>query len=276
MHKDLIRKKIENGQLRDALEDMKSCWQLGATQLLMQFNVNETAKMMGTISFEEFFRINNQVTFNALSMLSTPSSCDEKVEKTENESFSMPADASSSANARPEPAAKKTPAPVMSFEAFSGGASGTTQKDPLKVVISYSHKDEEFREMLDTHLTILERAKKIKVWNDRDLTPGEEWNEKIYNSIVAADIIILLVSGNFIASEFIWNNELPLAMSMHENGHATVIPIIIKSCEWKDAPFSRLQCLPKNGAPVAKWADRDEPMAEIAKAIRGHVDRKLA
>lgn len=147
----------------------------------------------------------------------------------------------------------------------------------LKVFISYSHKDEDIKNELDNHLIGLKRSDKIEVWNDRQIIAGEEWNEEIIAELKAADIIILLISANFLNSKYIWEKEVAIAMERHKNKTARVIPVIAKSCDFSDMSFAAIQALPKNAAPINGFKDgeRDLVYTEIAKSIKTVVDYLL-
>lgn len=148
----------------------------------------------------------------------------------------------------------------------------TMQK--LNVFISYSHKDEAFKEALDAHLTILRRSDKINTWNDRAILAGTQWDDEIKQQLEDAHIILLLISANFLSSDYIWKEELARAMERHDRGEAKVIPIFIKPCEWKGASFGKVQGLPKDAKPVGS-ADNDEAWTGVAAGIRTLVDKLL-
>jgi len=147
--------------------------------------------------------------------------------------------------------------------------------EPVKLFYSYSHKDENLRKELVNHLTILERQGVLASWHDRDIEAGAEWNQEIERHLNESQIILLLISSDFIASPFCWDNEMACAMERHEASKAVVIPIILRSCDWKGAPFGKLQWLPKDMKPVDKWSNRDQAFTNVAQGIR-KVAEKLA
>src|SRR5205085_7073145 len=108
----------------------------------------------------------------------------------------------------------------------------------------------------------------ISSWHDRGIGAGNEWAGAIDEHLKTADIILLMVSASFIASDYCYDVELKLAMKRHEAGEARVIPIILRPCDWTKAPFGKLQALPKNGRPVTKWSNRDDAFTDIANGIR--------
>ena len=143
----------------------------------------------------------------------------------------------------------------------------------MKVFISYSHKDENFKDELLTHLKGLKLTTDIAMWDDRNIVAGEKWDEAISENLRASDIILLLISSDFIASNYIWEKELSLAIERDENGEAIVIPIFVRECDTTDMPFMKLQGLPKNAKPISKYKDKDEAYTEISKGIRQRLDK---
>lgn len=142
----------------------------------------------------------------------------------------------------------------------------------LNVFFSYSHKDEELRDELEVHLALLKRQGILRAWHDRKITAGKEWKDDIDENLQRADVILLLVSPYFIASDYCWDVEVKRAMERHAAGEALVIPIILRPVDWGSAPFSRLQGLPKNAKPVTTWANRDEAFFDVAKGLRAAIE----
>jgi hypothetical protein len=99
-----------------------------------------------------------------------------------------------------------------------------TDSAPIKVFLSYSHQDEDLKDRIRTHLAPLIGEGLITVWDDLSIEPGEEWDPAIEGELRSSGIILLLVSPDFLASGFIMENEVPIAMERHEAGQATVIP----------------------------------------------------
>ncbi|MEO1522876.1 MAG: COR domain-containing protein, partial [Cyanobacteria bacterium J06633_2] len=152
----------------------------------------------------------------------------------------------------------------------------TDRFDPaLRLFYSYSHKDETLRDQLDTHLKILERQTLIQPWHDRRIDPGMDWANQIDDNLARADIILLLISADFIASDYCYEIELRQAMERHHSGEAQVIPIILRSADWKGTPFRKLQALPTNGKPVTKWNDPDEAWLDVEQGIKRVVEAWL-
>ena len=138
----------------------------------------------------------------------------------------------------------------------------------LGVFISYSHKDEEFREEMVKHLVMLQRQGIVGVWHDRKIGAGKDIHREIDEHLEAADIILLLVSVDFLASYYCYEKEMARAMERHWEGTARVVPVILRACDWKSATFGKLKGIPKDGKPIAKFAYRDEGFLEVTQAIR--------
>ena len=145
-------------------------------------------------------------------------------------------------------------------------AGGTTKS--LEVFYSYAHKDEDLREELETHLSLLKRQKLITGWYDREISAGKEFKNEIDSHLNTAHIILLLVSPAFMASDYCFDKEMTRAMERHEAKDARVIPVILRPIEWHDAPFGKLKALPRDGKPVTIWSNRDEAFLDVAKGIR--------
>lgn len=142
----------------------------------------------------------------------------------------------------------------------------------LAVFFSYSHEDEELREQLEAHLSLLQREGTIRAWDGRRVTAGTEWKDEVDENLQQADIILLLVSSSFIASDYSWDVEVHRAMERHAAGEAKVIPIILRPADWSRAPFGKLKPLPKNGKPVTTWPNRDEAFLDVVQGLRAAID----
>lgn len=136
------------------------------------------------------------------------------------------------------------------------------------VFISYSHNDKDLRQELEKHLSGLCRQGVISTWLDSCIVPGHEIDSHISAEMDAADIILLLVSADFLASDYCYDIEMILAMDKHEKGTAHVIPVILRPCDWHDAPFGKLKAVPNDGKPIVKYATLDDGFLEVALAVR--------
>src|SRR5437868_4372586 len=145
---------------------------------------------------------------------------------------------------------------------------------PVSVFYSYAHVDEALRQQLETHLSLLRRQGLISEWHDREILPGAQWAEEIDKHLQTASIILLLVSPDFLASDYCYEIEMQRALERHERGEARVIPIILRPCDWKTSPFAQLQSLPRDGKAVRTWQNQDEAFLTIAEGLRRVIERQ--
>ena len=136
----------------------------------------------------------------------------------------------------------------------------------MKIFICYAREDEPLLRNLEKHLRALKRQGLIDPWHDREIIPGTDWKQEIDKQLNAADIILLLVSPDFIDSEYCYSTEMKRAM---ERGEAYVIPIILRHTYWKRTPFSRLQALPTDARPITDrfWSTIDEAFFSVTEGI---------
>jgi TIR domain len=143
---------------------------------------------------------------------------------------------------------------------------------PFSVFISYSHRDQAFREELENHLSNLRRQNVIASWYDGDISPGTEWESQITEHLKTDQIILLLISADFMASDFCYSFEMTQAIARHDANQARVIPIILRPTDWKGAPFAKLKVLPTDGKAVTRWPTHDEAFENIVQGIRKAID----
>ncbi|HEY9648687.1 MAG TPA: TIR domain-containing protein [Chroococcidiopsis sp.] len=143
----------------------------------------------------------------------------------------------------------------------------------IELFFSYSHRDEDLRDEMAKHLSILKRQGVISTWHDRSIDAGTEWAQEIDSHLNSAQVILLLISPDFIASDYCFDIEMGRAMERHEAGEACVIPVILRPVDWSGAPFSKLQAYPKNAKPVTTWANQDEAFLNVTQGIRNAVER---
>lgn len=140
------------------------------------------------------------------------------------------------------------------------------------IFISYAHEDERYRVKFVKHLTPLKNEGLINVWDDRKIPPGGVWPEEIHAQIEKADIILLLVSPDFMASNYINGVEIKRAMELHEDGKTRVIPVILKPSDWTHAIFAKLQVIPADAKPISDWKNRDAAFLNIVEYLRKIVE----
>lgn len=144
-------------------------------------------------------------------------------------------------------------------------------KKPVEVFISYTREDEELKNELLKHLSTMKRNGEIRIWHDRMIAAGREWEGQIDENLDKADLILLLVSAGFIASDYCWDVEVKRAMERHEARTARVIPIILRETDLKNVSFAKLQSLPKDRKPVTdpkSWISHDAAWVNVVEGLR--------
>lgn len=146
----------------------------------------------------------------------------------------------------------------------------------IRVFLSYSHADEKYRNELAKHLKSLERQGIIETWRDRRIAPGNEWASRIDDELRRADIILLLVSVDFINSEYCYDLEMKEALDRHDRQDAVVIPVILRPCDCGGLPFGKLQAATQDGKPVEKYPSLDDAFLEVTTKIKAVAKRLVA
>jgi hypothetical protein len=227
--KDKIKKLLQDAKTKEALVLLAE--QVPeASVLLSTFNETHKRYTLGVIDFDDYMRKQNQITYSALNLL------DDWQEQSASPSDTTP---------------KVTSSPNL----------------VKKVFISYSHQDEPAMQELDRFLGPLERAGKISIWTDRKILPGQNWRVEIMRELESADVTLLLVSANFLDSDFIHTEEIPRAFKrMNEHGKP-VVPIILNFCLWDITPIGELQAVPTDGRPIADFPNAAQAWTEVARKI---------
>jgi hypothetical protein len=142
---------------------------------------------------------------------------------------------------------------------------------PGKIFISYSHKNEEWKDRVVTHLQVIAQEGEFETWDDRRIEAGEDWQAAISSAIETGSLAILLVSAESLTSKFIRTEEIPRLLALRESGKLRrLVPLIIKPCPWKAVDWvSILNVRPKDGKPLSAMseAEADEALANFAMEI---------
>ncbi len=148
-------------------------------------------------------------------------------------------------------------------------ASGT-----FKAFFSYAHEDVAVVANLQKHLAPLRHEEIVEFWYDRDLVAGENWDNAITSQLENAHIVVVVISSDFVSSEYAYGKELRRALELHERGQLRVVPVIARNCRWQNLPIGRLQALPESGRPITSWTDPDDAYVSVALGIE-EVARQL-
>jgi hypothetical protein len=159
-----------------------------------------------------------------------------------------------------------------------GGSVGLKEprrRKALTVFVAYSHTDEHLKNELVKHLQPLAQLGLVEAWHDQKIKAGDEWDKSISKNLAHADIVLLLVSIDFINSKYCTEVELVQALAMQAAGQAVVIPVILRACLWQHTEFAKFQAVPKDGKAVASWDNRDEAFMNAADLIRQRANELL-
>lgn len=143
----------------------------------------------------------------------------------------------------------------------------------VELFYSYAHQDERLLKRLETHLSALRQQGVITEWHDRKIVAGTDWKQSIDTHLMTAAVILLLISPDFLASDYCYGVEMQRALARHARGDACVIPVILRPVDWQGTPFAHLHCVPTDGKPITTWSNRDEAFRDVAIAIRTAIER---
>jgi tetratricopeptide (TPR) repeat protein len=145
---------------------------------------------------------------------------------------------------------------------------GGKSRIPLEIFYSYTQKDEHLQNELENHLSILKHQGRITNWHYRKIMPGVTWRDEIDHHLNRAQIILFLISPDFLASDYCYNIEVRSSLERHNAGKAHVIPVLLRPADWEGSSFGNLQPLPENGKPITLWRSRDKGFLEVALGIK--------
>ena len=140
--------------------------------------------------------------------------------------------------------------------------------EAITTLLCYAHEDKPMVNRLKKHLSRLKRAGSISLWDYGDITAGSEWEQEIYKHLNEARMILLMISPDFMDSDFCYRSQMEKAIEKHEQQKACVIPVILRPVDWKGSPLDKLHPLPDPAKPIAKWELRDEGYENVVIGIK--------
>lgn len=144
----------------------------------------------------------------------------------------------------------------------------TKAQKSIEVFCCYAREDRLLLLELKTHLTPLQREGLITLWTDTDIDAGVEWEKEIHRHLNSAQVILLLISPDFIASDYCYSIEMQRAIERYQAGEVSIIPVILRPVSWQEAPFGKIQALPTDAKPVTSWSSREDALYDVVKGIR--------
>jgi hypothetical protein len=147
---------------------------------------------------------------------------------------------------------------------------------PVEVFYSFAEIDAPLLEQLEHHLSLLRHEGYISTWHHRQIPAGGDLQEELDVHLNTASLILLLISSDFLASNYCYKREMQQALQRHETHQARVAPIIVRPVDWQSAPFGDLQALPTAGKAITSWSNQDEAWVDVARGIREILEARLA
>lgn len=146
----------------------------------------------------------------------------------------------------------------------------------VTVLLCYAQKDKRDERMakeLKAHLAALIRNGRIEVWDYENISAGDEREEEILKHLDTDQVILLLISASFMASDYAYTVEMREAIKRHERTEASVIPVILRPVHWQEPPLDKLQALPDHAKPISRWADQDEGFLSVTNGVKKVIDQ---
>lgn len=146
---------------------------------------------------------------------------------------------------------------------------------PIEIFIAYAHNDLRYKDELKKFLRPLLHTGKARVWDDYDIESGQDWEAEIKIRLYGADVILLLVSPDSLASDYFYGREVAVSLERHAKGEAAVVPVILRPCHWTITPLAHIEAMPEKAKAVTSWASQDEAFTDIAHRLSELVEKLL-
>jgi TIR domain len=143
----------------------------------------------------------------------------------------------------------------------------SNSRSPVRMFCSYSHEDEKLRKEFETALAPLQREGSLVSWTDHEIIAGEPWSRQILEALRSADIVVLLISPDFIASNYCYYEEMNEALRLADLGVLTVVAVLIRECLWEREPFAHFQMLPRGGSAIDSLKKRDPAWKAVVRGL---------
>lgn len=157
--------------------------------------------------------------------------------------------------------------PYSSIGTLSEAYLHSKRKHPIELFCLYSSEDKAWSQILETSLSQFKQQGLVSHWHGRQISPGTDKKRAIDAHLETGSVILLLISANFLASDYCFEGEILQAMKRHERGEARVVPILLRPADWHNTPFGKLQALPSDGRPITSWSNHEEVFVDIVEGI---------
>ena len=139
---------------------------------------------------------------------------------------------------------------------------------PKEVFISYAQQDSDLARKLISAIQPLEREGLISLWTDRRIEGGMDWREPITKRLGASDLILLLLSADYLASDYCWGLEMKAALDNYKQGRSHLLPILLRPCDWRSTPLGDLRVLPHGAKPISQWGNTATALTDVVTELR--------
>ena len=148
------------------------------------------------------------------------------------------------------------------------GASSNIPNKKKEIFLSYSHKDESYKDEFVKHLSGLKRLNIIDIWDDRQVKIGDKWDEKIKKHLSDSDIVFFLMSPDFLASEYINDTEIKNTIERHNKNEVRIVPVFVRPCDFKSSILSDFQGVPRDSKYISLWDNQDSAFVQIIQELK--------
>jgi len=145
---------------------------------------------------------------------------------------------------------------------------------PISIFLSYAKEDKPFKDKLLKHLSSMIRRNQIDIWDDEQIAGGQNWKEEIESKLRTAQVAILLVSADFLASDFINDFEIPILLERGKKGEVSIVPMLIRPVYFQGSELSDFKGLPKSGKPISNWQNEDEAWISVVGDLVEIIEKK--
>ena len=160
--------------------------------------------------------------------------------------------------------------PVLRNDQF-GGELATGTEPGTSVFVSYAHEDAAYLTEFKKHAVMLKRSGLVSMWHDAFIPPGGNIDTSVQSKLQSSNVIVLLVSSDFLDSFWCYDIELDNALDRRARGEAAVIPVILRPCNWPETPLKNIRVLPREARPISLWEDRDSAWLDVVEQLTGYV-----
>jgi hypothetical protein len=151
--------------------------------------------------------------------------------------------------------------------------ASTPRENPVSLFICYAHANERIVKRLVPSLKVLARRGYISPWRDTDLIPGDKWDETIQERISESQVILFMVSRDFLSSDYITEHERPVAMRLMNEKKAVVVPVLLSTCSWQDEDFAELEKLPRKDELISSIKPREDAWTLVEEGLKKVVEK---